>query len=94
MHRLQISAQPSTAHLLKKVMEELDQLSRSLSSMFVSSVYQNQSSGTAAAHGDISWATTKLHANVSCFLMFEGEEDKSAENSSDLFVHHLRNVCF
>jgi len=48
----------------------------------------------STAHGDISWATTELHASVSCFLMFGSEKrmKHKKENSGDLVVHHFRNV--
>lgn len=50
MYSLWICAKPRAEHLLKKITEEREWCSHSLSSMFVSSVYQDQSSGTSVQH--------------------------------------------
>lgn len=65
MCRLWICARPRAECLLKKITEEQDQLSHSLRSMFVSSVCQDQSSGTSLQRMETSRGH-RTHCTQSC----------------------------
>lgn len=81
IHRLCICAKPWAERLLKKIMEEQDRLSHNLSSMFVSSVYRDQPSGTYLQH--LQHMETARGQRLNCmqtchaFLMLGGGKDKA-----------------